>query len=151
MEEDVQSIGQVSVEARATRAQQKGDSLVYNAEAFKVMQGSTAEDLLSKMPGIVVEGGTVQAQGEDVKKVLVDGKEFFDGDVNLALKNLPSDVIPSIEVFDKKSEHAEFSGFDDGEEIKTINIVTKACYREGTFGEVYQAMELTTAIVPEEI
>ncbi len=75
----------------------------------------------------------------------------FDGDVNLALKNLPSDVIPSIEVFDKKSEQAEFSGFDDGEEIKTINIVTKACYREGTFGEVYQAMELTTAIVPEEI
>lgn len=137
MEEDVQSIGQVSVEARATRAQQKGDSLVYNAEAFKVMQGSTAEDLLSKMPGIVVEGGTVQAQGEDVKKVLVDGKEFFDGDVNLALKNLPSDVIASIEVFDKKSEQAEFSGFDDGEEIKTINIVTKAGYREGTFGEVY--------------
>lgn len=137
MEEDIQLLGQVSVNGRATRAEQKGDSLVYNAEAFKVLQGSTAEELLAKMPGVVVEGGTVQAQGEDVKKVLVDGKEFFDGDINLALKNLPADIIASIEVFDKKSEQAEFTGFDDGEEIKTINIVTKLGFKEGTFGEVY--------------
>lgn len=100
------------------------------------MEGSSAEDLLAKMPGIVVEGGTVQAQGEQVQKVLVDGKEFFDGDVNLAIKNLPSDVIASIEVFDKKSEQAEFTGFDDGEEVKTINIITKGGFRQGTFGEV---------------
>ena len=137
LEEDSQLLSTVSVEGRATRAQQKGDSLIYNAEAFKVMQGSTAEDLLAKMPGIVVEGGTIRAQGEDVKKVLVDGKEFFEGDVNLAVKNLPSDIIASIEVFDKKSEQAEFTGFDDGDEIKTINIVTKTGFREGTFGELY--------------
>lgn len=137
MEEDVQLLGQVSVSGRATRAEQKGDSLVYNAEAFKVLQGSTAEELLAKMPGVVVEGGTVQAQGEDVKKVLVDGKEFFDGDINLALKNLPADIIASIEVFDKKSEQAEFTGFDDGEDVKTLNIVTKTGFKEGTFGEVY--------------
>lgn len=68
--------------------------------------------------------------------MLVDGKEFFDGDVNLAIKNLPSDIIAGIEVFDKKSEQAEFTGFDDGEEIKTINIVTKGGFRQGTFGEV---------------
>ena len=109
---------------------------MYNAEAFQVMMGSSAEDLLAKMPGIVVEGGTIQAQGEQVQKVLVDGKEFFDGDVNLAIKNLPSDVIASIEIFDKKSEQAEFTGFDDGEEVKTINIVTKSGFRQGTFGEV---------------
>ena len=89
MTEDAQLLGEVSVEGRATRAEQKGDSLQYNAEAFQVMMGSSAEDLLAKMPGIVVEGGTVQAQGEQVQKVLVDGKEFFDGDVNLAIKNLP--------------------------------------------------------------
>lgn len=136
MTEDTQLLGEVSVEGRATRAEQKGDSLQYNAEAFQVMMGSSAEDLLAKMPGIVVEGGTVQAQGEQVQKVLVDGKEFFDGDVNLAIKNLPSDVIASIEVFDKKSEQAEFTGFDDGEEVKTINIVTKGGFRQGTFGEV---------------
>lgn len=136
MTEDAQLLGEVSVEGRATRAEQKGDSLQYNAEAFQVMMGSSAEDLLAKMPGIVVEGGTIQAQGEQVQKVLVDGKEFFDGDVNLAIKNLPSDVIASIEVFDKKSEQAEFTGFDDGEEVKTINIVTKGGFRQGTFGEV---------------
>lgn len=136
MAEDAQLLGEVSVQGRATRAEQKGDSLLYNAEAFQVMMGSSAEDLLSKMPGIVVEGGTIQAQGEQVQKVLVDGKEFFDGDVNLAIKNLPSDIIASIEVFDKKSEQAEFTGFDDGEEIKTINIVTKSGFRQGTFGEV---------------
>ena len=136
LDENALMLGEVSVQGRATRAEQKGDSLFYNAEAFKVMQGSSAEDLLSKMPGIVVEGGTIQAQGEDVKKILVDGKEFFEGDVNLAIKNLPSDVIASIEVFDKKSEQAEFTGFDDGEEVKTINIITKGGYRQGTFGEV---------------
>lgn len=136
MAEDAQLLGEVSVQGRATRAEQKGDSLLYNAEAFQVIMGSSAEDLLAKMPGIVVEGGTIQAQGEQVQKVLVDGKEFFDGDVNLAIKNLPSDIIASIEVFDKKSEQAEFTGFDDGEEIKTINIVTKSGFRQGTFGEV---------------
>lgn len=136
MTEDAQLLGEVSVQGRVTRAEQQGDSLLYNAEAFQVMMGSSAEDLLAKMPGIVVEGGTIQAQGEQVQKVLVDGKEFFDGDVNLAIKNLPSDVIASIEVFDKKSEQAEFTGFDDGEEVKTINIVTKGGFRQGTFGEV---------------
>ena len=136
MSDDARLLGDVSVQGRATRAEQKGDSLMYNAEAFQVMMGSSAEDLLAKMPGIVVEGGTIQAQGEQVQKVLVDGKEFFDGDVNLAIKNLPSDVIASIEIFDKKSEQAEFTGFDDGEEVKTINIVTKSGFRQGTFGEV---------------
>lgn len=136
LKEDAKLLDEVSVQGRATRAEQKGDSLHYNADAFQVMMGSSAEDLLAKMPGIVVEGGTIQAQGEQVQKVLVDGKEFFDGDVNLAIKNLPSDIIASIEVFDKKSEQAEFTGFDDGEEVKTINIVTKSGFQQGTFGEV---------------
>lgn len=73
MSEDARLLGEVSVQGRATRAEQKGDSLMYNAEAFQVMMGSSAEDLLAKMPGIVVEGGTIQAQGEQVQKVLVDG------------------------------------------------------------------------------
>ncbi len=137
LSEDAVLLGSVEVKGRATRAEQKGDSLVYSAEAFKVIEGSTAEELLSKMPGIVVEGGTVQAQGEEVKKVYVDGKEFFDGDVNLALKNLPSDIISNIEVFDKMSEQAEFTGFDDGNSQKTINIVTKGGIVKGAFGKLY--------------
>ena len=136
IQENSQLLGEVAVTGRATRAEQRGDSLMYNAEAFKVMQGSSAEDLLAKMPGVVVEGGTVQAQGEQVEKILVDGKEFFEGDVSLAVKNLPSDIIASIEIFDKKSDQSEFTGFDDGEEVKTINIVTKTGFRQGTFGEM---------------
>ncbi len=127
----------VVVKGRDTRATQKGDSLIYNASAFKVLDGSSAEDLLSKMPGIVVEGGEVQAQGESVGKVMVDGKEFFEGDVNLAIKSLPADVIESVEVFDKMSDQAEFTGFDDGEQIKTINFTTKNGYTRGKFGELY--------------
>lgn len=103
LDENALMLGEVSVQGRATRAEQKGDSLFYNAEAFKVMQGSSAEDLLSKMPCIVVEGGTIQAQGEDVKKILVDGKEFFEGDVNLAIKNLPSDVIQALRCLIKRA------------------------------------------------
>lgn len=128
---------EVVVKGRDTRATQKGDSLIYNASAFKVLDGSSAEDLLSKMPGIVVEGGEVQAQGESVGKVMVDGKEFFEGDVNLAIRSLPADIIESVEVFDKMSEQAEFTGFDDGEQIKTINFTTKSGYTRGKFGELY--------------
>lgn len=71
-----------------------------------------------------------------MEKILVDGKEFFEGDVSLAVKNLPSDIIASIEILDKKSDQSEFTGFDDGEEVKTINIVTKTGFRQGTFGEM---------------
>lgn len=137
LSEDAVLLSSVEVVGRATRAEQRGDSLIYNADAFKVMQGSSAEELLAKMPGIVVEGGAIQAQGESVRRILVDGKEFFDGDVNLAIKNLPSDIIASIEVFDKMSEQSEFTGFDDGQSIKTINIVTKSGFTEGTFGKMY--------------
>lgn len=148
--EDATMLENLSVEGRATRAQQAGDTLSYNASAFKVLDGSTAEELLAKMPGIVVEGGEVQAQGESVSKVMVDGKEFFDGDVNLALKNLPADIIASIEVFDKKSDQAEFTGFDDGEEIKTINIVTKAATRKECSARCTADTARTTAIMPAE-
>ena len=120
MQENSQLLGEVAVTGRATRAEQRGDSLMYNAEAFKVMQGSSAEDLLAKMPGVVVEGGTVQAQGEQVEKILVDGKEFFEGDVSLAVKNLPSDIIASIEIFDKKSDQSEFTGFDGSAKLVLV-------------------------------
>ncbi len=127
---------EVKVKGYATRAEQQGDTLVYNASAFKVLDGSSTEDLLSKMPGIVVEGGEVQAQGEQVGKILLDGKEFFEGDVNLAIRSIPSEVVAEIQVYDDQSEQAKFTGFDDGNEVKTINIVTKPEFRIGKFGEL---------------
>ncbi len=130
-------IREVTVSDKAIAAVQKGDTSTYNANAFKTNPDATAEELLTKMPGVVVTDGKMQAQGEEVKKILVDGKPFFGDDPNAVLKNLPAEVIEKIEVFDKKSDQAQFTGFDDGNSQKTINIITKPSFRNGTFGRVF--------------
>lgn len=132
-------IATVVAEAKALRASQKGDTLSYNAGAFKVSADSDVEGLLKKMPGITVSGGTVEAQGEEIKKVYVDGKEFFGDDVSTAIKSLPAETVDRIEVYNKLSDNAEFSGMDDGEGYKAINIVTRSNMRQGQFGKLYAA------------
>lgn len=117
-------------------SQQKGDTTEMNAGAFKVNTNATAEDLLKKMPTITSTNGTVTAHGETVKQVLVDGKPFFGEDPALTLKNLPADVIDKVQVFDKLSDQAQLTGFDDGNTSKTINIVTKRNRRNGKFGKI---------------
>ena len=127
----------VVVTGQAATAVEKGDTTQYNARAFKTNPDATATDLIQKMPGVTVGAdGKVQAQGENVQQVLVDGKPFFGTDPDVVLKNLPAEVISSIEVFDQRSEQSKFSGFDDGNTVKTINIVTKPEYRSGRFGRV---------------
>ena len=117
---------------------QKGDTLEYGAAAFKVNPDATGEDLIKKMPGVTVDkAGTVTAQGEQVKKVTVDGREFFGDDATAALRNLPAEVIDKIQVFDRLSDQAQFTGIDDGNSSKSINIVTKANMRNGQFGRLY--------------
>jgi hypothetical protein len=114
----------------------KKDTVEYNAGSFKTKPNALAEDLLKKMPGIQVDkDGNVKAQGEDVQRVLVDGKRFFGDDPKMATKNLPSDIIDKIQVFDAQSDQSAFTGFDDGNKTKTINIVTKKDKRKGTFGK----------------
>ena len=124
-------------EAKAMRTSQKGDTVSYNAGAFKVTNDADVEGLLKKMPGITVSDGTVEAQGETVKKVFVDGKEFFGEDVTTAIKSLPAQAVDRVEVYNKLSDAAEFSGMDDGEGYKAINIVTHAHMRQGQFGKLY--------------
>lgn len=124
-------------EAQALRTSQNGDTIIYNADAYKVTKDAEVEGLLAKMPGVKVEDGKVEAQGEEVKKILVDGREFFGDDVSTAIKTLPAEAVKSIEVFDKLSDQAEFTGMDDGEGYKAINIVTRDNMRKGTFGKVY--------------
>lgn len=135
--EDKKMLSEVQVREMATTAEIKGDTVAYNANAFKTNPDANAEDLIEKMPGITVNNGKVTAMGEDVKKVLVDGKTFFSNDPNIALKNLPAEIISKIEVFDKMSDQAELTGFDDGNSVKTINIITKANMKTGQFGKVY--------------
>ena len=124
-------------EAKALRTSQKGDTVSYNAGAFKVVADADVEGLLKKMPGITVTDGTVEAQGETVKKVFVDGKEFFGEDVTTAIKSLPAEAVDRVEVYNKLSDAAEFSGMDDGEGYKALNIVTRPGMRQGQFGKLY--------------
>lgn len=129
------NLGGVEIRGTAERAEQKGDTTQYNATAFKVTQDATTEDLVKKMPGITIENGTVKAHGEDVKRVLVDGKQFFGEDPSVTLKNLPAEVVDKIQVFDKLSDQAAWSGFDDGSGQKTINIITRNSKNSGQFGK----------------
>ncbi len=133
-----QDLDNVTVVAKTPPVTQKGDTTQYNASQFKVNTDASAEDLIKKMPGITVDrAGTVTAQGEQVKKVTVDGKDFFGDDATAALKNLPAEVIDKIQVFDRLSDQAQFTGFDDGNTNKSINIVTKSGVKNGQFGRVY--------------
>lgn len=130
-------LDEVTVVKTVQRQEQRGDTTVFNAAAFKVNPDATTEDLLRKMPGMKVENGQVSHGGETVKKVLVDGKEFFGDDPSVALKNIDANMVEKIEVFDKQSEQAEFTGFSDGNDERTINILTKMGINKGRFGKAY--------------
>ncbi len=137
MTEGTTNIEAVKIEVQSMRTSQKGDTVSYNAAAFKVSDDADVEGLLKKMPGINIKDGEVEAQGETIKKVFVDGKEFFGEDVTTAIKSLPAQAVKSVEVYNKLSDQAEFSGMDDGEGYKAINIVTHSNMRQGQFGKMY--------------
>ncbi len=137
LSESVNKIGEVKVVGEAPRATQIQDTLQLNADAYKVNPDANAEDLVKKMPGITVENGQVQAQGENVQKVYVDGKPFFDQDPTLTLRNLPAEIVDKIQIFDEQSDQSKFTGFNDGQTSKTINVITRSNMRNGQFGKVY--------------
>ena len=137
MTENLNQLKDVNITESIIRSQLKNDTIEYNAKAFKTNPDANVQDLITKMPGITLDNGTVKAQGETVQRVTVDGKEFFGDDVALALKNLPAEVIEKIQVFDKQSDQAQFTGFNDGNTQKSINIVTKAGRANGKFGRFY--------------
>ena len=128
---------EVTIKAATPPVKQKADTLEYSASAFKVNPDANAEDMVKKMPGVTVDKGTVTAQGEQVRKVTIDGREFFGDDATAALRNLPAQVIDKIQVFDRMSDQAQFTGFDDGSSAKAINIVTRADMRNGQFGRLF--------------
>jgi len=127
----------VVIKADVIASQQKGDTTVFNADAYKVNPDATAEDLIRKMPGVDLSEGTPKVQGENVTKVLVDGKPFFGDDVNSTLKNIPAEMLQGVEIYDERSEQSQFSGIDDGQTTKTINLITRENKREGMFGKFY--------------
>ncbi|GAB3006914.1 TonB-dependent receptor [Niabella terrae] len=129
----------VVIVASAPAVSQKGDTSQFSASHFKTNPDATVEDLIKKMPGITVDrAGNVTAQGEEVKKVTVNGKDFFGEDATMAIRNLPSEIVDKIQVFDRLSDQAQLTGFDDGNSVKAINIVTKSeISKNGQFGRIY--------------
>jgi len=127
----------VTVTSSVAPVVQKGDTVQFSASQYKVNRDASAEELAKKIPGITVENGQVKANGENVQKVTIDGRELFGDDATAALRNLPAEVIDKIQVFDRLSDQAQFTGFDDGSSTKGINIVTKANMRNGQFGRIF--------------
>jgi hypothetical protein len=111
------------------------DTLDYNAAAFQLRANASVEDLLASLPGVQVEDdGTIVAQGEQVTQILVDGKEFFGGNATIATRNLPADAVERVQIYDQKSDMAEFTGIEDGEEQRTLNLQLRESARSGNFG-----------------
>ncbi|HMG14294.1 MAG TPA: outer membrane beta-barrel protein [Saprospiraceae bacterium] len=131
------NLKQVQVSAEKIAGGVKNDTIQFNAGAFNVKQYDMAEDLLKKLPGMSVDkDGTVKAQGETINKITVDGKPFFGNDPQMVTKNIPADAIDKVEVFDRKSDQATFSGFDDGSGEKSINFTLKPDKRKAKFGRI---------------
>lgn len=136
LQPQTQTLGEVAVKAERAPVSVKGDTLEFNAGSFKTQPNAQVEDLIRKLPGMEVDrDGNLKAQGQDVKRVLVDGKPFFGNDPKMATRNLPADMVERVQVFDRQSDQSQFSGVDDGERDRTINIVTKRDRRRGVFGQ----------------
>ncbi len=133
---EYRTLDEVAIIAAPPVAVLKGDTTEFDATAFSTEPYADADALVMQIPGVEIdEEGRVKAQGEDVQRIIVDGKEFFSTDPRIALKTLPADIIAKIQLIDEQSEQAQFSGFDDGQRRKVINIVTRPDRRKGYFGK----------------
>lgn len=130
-------LGEIQIRGERAPVTIKKDTIEFNAGSFKTQPNAVVEDLIKKLPGMEVDNdGTIRAQGETVQRVTVDGKEFFGRDPKLATRNLPADAVEKVQVFDKKSDQAAFTGIDDGQREKTINLELKEEKRSGMFGNI---------------
>ena len=127
----------VEVDAKSPTVVQRADTTEFSAASVRTHPDANGEDLVGKLPGVEVDTkGAVKSNGESIQQVLVDGKPFFSSDPKIALRHLPASVIDKIQIYDKLSDQAEFSGFDDGETSKTMNIVLRKD-RAPSFGKFY--------------
>ena len=126
------------VTAKAAEIVVKGDTVEYNADSYKVTESAILEDLLKKMPGIEVDSeGKITVNGREIKKIMVDGEEFFSTDPKVASKNLPAKMVEKLQVLDRRTDLAQMTGFDDGEEETIINLMVRPGMKEGLFGNAF--------------
>lgn len=126
---------EVVIKHRIPLAKQRGDTTIYKASDFKTNQDANALDLMQKIPGSGMNDGKLEVHGQQVKEITIDGRKYFEGDVNMALKNLPANVIDEIQIYDQLSEYSKLTGFDDGNTTKTINLKTKDGTAKSHFGK----------------
>ena len=137
LETDAVLLKEAVVTAQAAQVQVSGDSIVYNAAAFRVPEGSTLEALVKKLPGAEVDqDGKITINGKEVKKILVEGKEFFLNDPNVAMKNLPTTMVDKLKTYERKSDLARVTGIDDGEEETVLDLTVKKGMNQGWFGNI---------------
>lgn len=130
-------LSQAVVTAKMPQVEVKEDTLIFNADAFKVPEGSVLEELIRKLPGAEVSSdGTIKINGKTVKKILVEGKEFFGSDKSMSMKNLPTEIVDKVKTYDKQSDMAKMTGIDDGEEETVIDLTIKKGMKKGWFGNL---------------
>ena len=131
-------LSETVVTAKASEIVVRGDTLEYNAGSYKVTESAVVEDLLKKMPGVEIDSdGKITVNGKQITKILVDGEEFFSDDPKVASKNLPAKMVDKLQVLERRSEQAQMTGFDDGEEENVINLTVRPGMKEGLFGSAF--------------
>ena len=129
-------LSEATVTAQAAKVQVKGDSLVFNADAYRLPPGSALEELIKRLPGATIEDdGTVKINGKAVSKILIDGKEYFINDKNVALKNIPTNIIDNVKAYDRKSDLSRITGIDDGEEETVLDLSVKKGMNNAWIGQ----------------
>ena len=137
LETDAVLLKEAVVEAEAPQVTVSGDTLGYNASAYRTSEGAALEELVKKIPGAEVDDdGNVTVNGKSVSKLLVDGKEFFGGDVKTGLQNLPADMVEKIKAYDRQSDNARITGIDDGEEETVLDLTVKKGMNQGWIGNI---------------
>src|SRR5690554_3325285 len=131
-------LSETVVTAKAPEIVVKGDTLEYNADSYKVTESAVVEDLLKKMPGVEIDSeGNITVNGRAITKILVDGEEFFSDDPKVASRNLPAKMVDRLQVLERRTEMAQMTGFDDGEEENVINLTVRPGMKEGLFGNAF--------------
>lgn len=137
LDEDAKVLSQVDVNGTAVQVMVRNDTVEYNASSVKTNQNAVVEEVLKKLPGVEIDNdGKITVNGQEIKKIRVDGKKFFGDDVQMATKNLPADMIDKIQVVDQKSDMAQLTGFEDDDTERIINLTTKKEKRQGIIGNV---------------
>lgn len=137
LDEDIVELKEAVVEAQVPDIVVKGDTIEYNAGSYSSQESDMLQDMMKNIPGVEVdENGNITANGKTIKKILVDGKEFFGNDIPMALANLPANMIKKLQLYKEESETAKVTGFKDKDPDQVLNLVVKEELRQSIFGDV---------------